>query len=95
MSCYVDTLRSYPDAGLRHTEFCHLLADDRDELHRMARRVGMPRRFFQDHLWRWHYDLPAPMRAQAVELGALEVPLSVVGALLRDRKRAARTDTDR
>jgi hypothetical protein len=83
----VDTVRSYPDAGLRHTEFCHLLADERDELHVMADRVGMPRRFFQDHPWRWHYDLPAPMREQAVALGAIEVDLKIVGALLRDRKR--------
>ena len=36
MTCYVDTVRSYPDAGLRFTEYCHLLADTRDELHALA-----------------------------------------------------------
>ena len=88
MSCYVDTVRSYPGAGLRFTEFCHLLADERDELHELAARIGMPRRFFQDHPWRWHYDLPAHLRVEAVRLGALEVDLAFVGALLRERRRS-------
>jgi hypothetical protein len=91
VACYVDSVRSYPNAGLRHTDFCHLLADTRAELHGLADRLGMPRRFFQDHPWRWHYDLPAPMRAEAVALGAVEVDLAFVGRLLRDRKRAAAT----
>jgi hypothetical protein len=89
MTCYVDTIRSYPDAGLRYTEFCHLLADDREELHQMADALSMPRRFFQDHPWRWHYDLPAHLRPRAVELGAVEVTLPFVGGLLRTRKELA------
>lgn len=86
MTCYVDTVRSYPGAGLRFTEFCHLLADSRDELHAMADRVGMPRRAFQDHAWRWHYDLPAQLRPLAVAAGAREVTMHEVGALLKRRK---------
>ena len=86
MTCYVDSLLAYPNAGLRFTEFCHLLADDRDELHEMADRLGMPRRFFQDHPWRWHYDLPAPLRDQAVRYGAREITRTAVGALLRARR---------
>ena len=88
MSCYVDTLRAYPGAGLRFTDFCHLLADDRAELHAMADRLGMPRRLFQDHPWRWHYDLPAHLRAEAVGFGALEVEMAAVGVLLRSRRLA-------
>lgn len=86
MVCYVDTVRSYPDAGLRFTEFCHLLGDTRDELHAMAELVGMSRRAFQDHPWRWHYDLPGPLRARAIECGAREVTMHEVGALLKRRK---------
>ncbi|MBV9593873.1 MAG: DUF4031 domain-containing protein [Actinobacteria bacterium] len=86
MTCYVDTVRDYPDAGLRFTRFCHLLADDRAELHVMAERLEVPRRLFQDHPWRWHYDLPAHVRTRAVELGAHEVTMHEVGALLRSRK---------
>ena len=86
MACYVDTVREYPDAGLRHTRFCHLLADTRAELHAMAEALGVPHRYFQDHPWRWHHDLPEHLRARAVELGAREVTMHEVGALLRRRK---------
>jgi hypothetical protein len=86
VACYVDAVRHYPDAGLRHTEFCHLLADTREELHDMAERLGIPRRFFQDHPWRWHHDLPAHLRARAVEFGAQELSMHGVGDLLRRRR---------
>lgn len=88
MACYVDTVRSYPGTGLRYTRFCHLLADTPAELHAMADALGIPRRFFQDHPWRWHHDLPEHLRGRAVELGAREVSMHEVGALLR-RRRAA------
>jgi Protein of unknown function (DUF4031) len=89
MACYVDSTRAYPGAGLRFSEFCHLLADTREELHSMAEAIGMPRRLFQDHPWRWHYDLPAHLRARAVRCGAREVTLHDVGALLRKRRHEA------
>jgi hypothetical protein len=53
----------------------------------MAERVGMPRRAFQDHPWRWHYDLPGPLREQAIALGARPVSMHEVGRLLRRRRR--------
>jgi len=87
VACYVDTVRSYPNAGLRFTEFCHLLADTRDELHDMADALGIPRRFFQEHPWRWHHDLPEHLRPLAIDLGAVEMDIHEVGALLRRRKR--------
>jgi len=87
MTCYVDSVQPYPEAGLRFREYCHLLADTRDELHWMAAQVGMPLRAFQDHPWRWHYDLPAPLRERAIALGARPVTMHDVGALLRRRRR--------
>ena len=90
MTVYVDSAQAYPDAGLRFTHFCHLLADTREELHAMADALGVPRRIFQDHPYRWHYDLPAHLRARAVELGAREVTMHEVGYLLRARKAALR-----
>ena len=86
MSCYVDTVRSYPGTGLRFTEFCHLLADTPDELHAMADALGIPRRFYQEHPWRWHHDLPSHLRPSAVALGAHEMTMHEVGALLRARR---------
>jgi hypothetical protein len=91
MACYVDAARDYPEAGLRFRRFCHLLADSPEELHAMADRLGMPRRFFQQHPWRWHYDLPEHLRAQAVEYGAVEVSMHEVGSLLRRRRAVLET----
>jgi Protein of unknown function (DUF4031) len=90
VACYVDAVQEYPDAGLRFTRFCHLLADTRDELHAMADQLGIPRRFFQDHPWRWHHDLPAQLRPQAVALGAREISMHEVGALLARRRAEVR-----
>ncbi|MCW2605075.1 MAG: hypothetical protein JWN61_3210 [Pseudonocardiales bacterium] len=90
MATYVDTVRHYPDAGLRYTDYCHLLGDTVDELHALADALGLPRRIYQDHPWRWHYDLPAHLRARAVELGALSVEMHQVGALLKARRAALR-----
>jgi len=87
MPCYVDTTRHYPDAGLRSSEFCHLLADSRDELHAMADAIGMPRVYFQEHPYRWHYDLPPALRERAVAAGAREVTMHDVGRMLIARRK--------
>ena len=91
MACYVDTVRHYPDAGLRYTDYCHLLADTVPELHALAAELGLPRQIYQDHPWRWHYDLPAHLRPRALELGAESVEMHDVGALLKARRAAMRT----
>jgi hypothetical protein len=90
LATYVDALQNYPEAGLRFTEFCHLLADTRAELHEMADQLGVPRRFFQDHAWRWHYDLPRHVRVEAVRLGAIEITRRDVAVMLRARRTAIR-----
>jgi Protein of unknown function (DUF4031) len=97
VACYVDAVHEYPDAGLRFTAFCHLLADSRTELRVFADRLGLPARSFQEHPWRWHHDLPGHLRPLAVELGAREVTMHEVGALLLQRKDAylARIGSDR
>jgi uncharacterized protein DUF4031 len=70
MAVLVDPLREYPDAGLRWTHWCHMVSDSEfEELHTFAARLGIPRRGFQGD----HYDLPPPLRARAVALGAVEV----------------------
>ena len=86
MTCYVDTVREYPHAGLRFSSYCHLLADDREELHALAAELGMPRRAFQDHAWRWHYDLPGGLRPAALAAGAVAVDFHAVALLLRARR---------
>lgn len=54
---------------------CHMWADTLDELHDMADKIGMQRKWFQQPpkaSW-CHYDISKSMRAKAVTLGAVEV----------------------
>jgi hypothetical protein len=70
MTVLVDELREYPHTRLPFRHWCHLVSDTGyEELHAFAARLGIPRHRFQGD----HYDLPAHLRAQAVELGAHEV----------------------
>jgi len=71
MSVYVDTAR-HPFRGYI---MCHMVADTLNELHLMADKIGMERRWFQapPKASHPHYDIPESKRAKAVALGALEV----------------------
>ena len=65
----------------RGRRWAHLLADDLDELHAFAARLGLPRRAFQDKRSGAHYDIDATMREVALRLGAIPV------SRLQDRAR--------
>ena len=70
MAVLVDDLREYPHTPLPFSHWCHLVSDTSfEELHEFAAGLGIPRHRFQGD----HYDLPAFVRARAVELGAVEV----------------------
>ena len=71
MSFYNETAR-HPFRGYI---MCHMTADTLDELHDMADRIGMERRWFQvpPKASHPHYDIPESKRAKALALGAHEV----------------------
>ena len=75
----------WPHRGER---WAHLVSDaSYDELHAFAEQLGIPRRAFQGD----HYDVPAPYRDRAIELGAAavssrELLRRLVVAGLRSRK---------
>lgn len=54
---------------------CHMIADTLDELHMMADKIGMERRWFQapPKASHPHYDIPENKRAKALAHGAIEV----------------------
>jgi hypothetical protein len=83
---YVDTLIDY--GGWFNKRFgpsCHLLADTEEELHEMARKIGMKRSWFQsgEKSSMPHYDLVASRRASAVKLGAKEITRKELYELLK------------
>ncbi|MGJ0510325.1 MAG: DUF4031 domain-containing protein [Methylocystis sp.] len=65
MAVYVDDTR-VPYGGMT---MCHMHADTDEELHAMAGRIGVARR------WRHgdHYDICLAKRALAVQGGAIEI----------------------
>lgn len=52
---------------------CHLLADTAEELHTMAARVGVARKWFQANARIPHYDLCKSKRELAIKFGAVPV----------------------
>ena len=65
---YVDTMR----APFRGMIMCHMFADTDCELHAMAERIGVARKWFQEppHASWKHYDISLSKRALAVKHGA-------------------------
>lgn len=51
---------------------CHMLADRVEDLHAMADKIGIARRWFQNKRYP-HYDICKSKRALAVKLGAIEI----------------------
>jgi len=76
---YVDDMR----APYRRMVMCHMVADSLDELHAMADKIGVARRWFQDRDGMPHYDVCLAKRALAVRAGAIEIRYRELPALLR------------
>lgn len=72
MTVMVDELRPWP-TKIRcfRPGSCHLTATTLDELHAFAKRLGLKREWFQDHVVAPHYDLTVKTRAKALSMGAI------------------------
>jgi hypothetical protein len=81
MTVYVDDA-CWPWQGLK---WCHLLADDIDELHRFAARLGIYHLSYQGppKTSTPHYDLTAFERKRAITLGARACGREEIVAVVR------------
>jgi hypothetical protein len=73
-------------------KWCHLLADDIDELHRFAAQLGLHRISYQGppKTTKPHYDLTSYERRRAIALGATICDRSMIVTVLRQvRQRGA------
>lgn len=79
MTVYVDDMR----APFGRLIMCHMLADTDDELHAMADRIGVARRWWQSPAKTSgsHYDIAMSKRALAVAAGAVEITLRQASAM--------------
>lgn len=78
MPVYVDSMR----APFGRMLMCHMIADTEAELHAMADRIGVARRWYQGD----HYDIAQSKRRLAVEAGAVEITWKQCGAMCFRRK---------
>ena len=93
MTVYVDNYNA--DHG--RMVMCHMVADTQKELHEMASKIGVDRKWFQRRLsmpWRDHYDICLAKKKLAVRYGAIEITVSQLGKLLREKKREAKEKHD-
>ena len=79
MTIYVDDMR----ARFGRMVMCHMIADTEAELHAMADKIGIARRWYQGD----HYDIALSKRALAVRHGAVEVTLRQLACMAAYRKR--------
>lgn len=83
MAVYVDHMRE----PFGRMIMCHMLADTDEELHLMAGRIGVARRWHQKPgTPTSHYDICLAKRAQAVKLGAVEITRSQLADLIRAKR---------
>jgi Protein of unknown function (DUF4031) len=81
---YVDALVPSPvSRKWRWSASCHLFADDLNELHDFARRMGLQRSWFQPDPRLPHYDLTPRARARALAAGAQSVSRRFVAGRIR------------
>jgi hypothetical protein len=91
LTVYVDDWRQRATIRHREDRWSHLLADDQEELHAMAARLGIPPRGYQRHRRSAalnHYDLPEQLRLEAIALGAVAVTWRQLARLTREWRRA-------
>lgn len=76
----------YVDASIyryRRMIMCHMLADTEDELHAMADKIGIHRKWFQATASTPHYDICKAKRDLAVQHGAVEVDRRQLVTIIR------------
>lgn len=70
MTVYVDDLRDYGFTDWRKGQWAHMWGDDPEELHRIARIIGLRREWFQERAGFPHYDLRPNKHKAALFFGA-------------------------
>lgn len=73
MAVYVDDMR----AKFGRLVMCHMVADTEAELHVMADRIGVARRWYQGD----HYDIALSKKQQALAAGAVPITQRTLGKM--------------
>ena len=71
MTVYVDDMYKYPMGQFGRMKMSHMIADTDEELHAMADRIGLARKWYQGD----HYDVSLALRGKAIAAGAVAITL--------------------
>lgn len=84
MTVYVDDMYKHPMGRFRRMKMSHMIADCEEELHAMADKIGLARKWYQGD----HYDVSMSLRAKAIAEGAKEITLKELSVMAMERRRA-------
>lgn len=87
----------YVDAAIhrwRDRLWCHMIADDDDELHEFAAMLGLKRESFQTQSHLNHYDITKEKRALAIQMGAVELTRREMVQRIRAARAAGEDQSD-
>lgn len=91
MAVYVDNMHMMPLGQFGRMKMCHMIADTDEELHAMADRIGVNRRWHQNSGPSGsHYDIAMSKRALAVEAGAIEITVRQAAGMVSRRRMEGR-----
>lgn len=98
MTVYVDNAKILATVGRIRARWSHLTADSKQELFEFAERLGLGAEWFQTCKTRcgpagaecvhWHFDVTSFKRTQAVAIGAVEIDMRQLGAIISERRAA-------
>ncbi len=91
MTVYVDDMWRTKMGQYRGMKMSHMVADTLEELHEMAGKIGVQRKWFQEppKVSHPHYDICFAMREKAVGFGAKEITMREMVVIVRGHKKAA------
>ena len=75
---WTDDMYRVPMGQFRRMKMSHMIGDNEEELHAMAKRIGIARRWYQED----HYDICMSKRTLAIQYGAVEVTMRELAAIL-------------
>jgi hypothetical protein len=90
VTVFVDDMYTVPMGRFGRMKMSHMIATTDDELHAMAARIGIARRWYQGD----HYDVSMTKRAAAIAFGAVPVTLRQLGIMTMIRRKSGRLPGD-
>ena len=97
MPVYVDDMYLYPMGRFGRMKMSHMVADTIEELHAMADKIGVDRKWVQraDLGKGWvHYDISIDKRAKAIAAGAVELTMRDLAKMTMAWKQARRLERE-